>query len=60
MISIVIVSYNYKRYLPLAVESALRQTLACEVVVVDDGSTDGSLAALAPYRNKVKVIEKQN
>ena len=60
MISIVIVSYNYERYLPLAVESALMQTLACEVVVVDDGSTDGSLAALAPYRNKIKVIEKQN
>ena len=60
MISIIVVSYNYERYLPLAVESALRQTIPCEVVVVDDGSTDGSVAALAPYRDRVKVIEKEN
>ena len=46
--SIIVNSYNYARYVGQAIESALGQTYPnTEVVVVDDGSTDGSRAVLA-------------
>jgi glycosyltransferase involved in cell wall biosynthesis len=48
--SIVIPSYNYGRYLAEAIESALHQTRQpSEVLVVDDGSTDDSLAVAQRY-----------
>ena len=42
-VSVVIPCYNYGRYLPQAVASALDQErVEVEVIVVDDASTDGS------------------
>ena len=42
-VSIIITNYNYGRFLRSAIESALSQTDApLEVIVVDDGSTDGT------------------
>ena len=38
--SIIIPVYNCEKYIIQAVESALNQTVACEVIVVNDGSTD--------------------
>ena len=60
MISIIIPSYNYARYLPDAVESALAQGQGCEVIAVDDGSVDDSLAVLERYRDRIQVIAKEN
>jgi GT2 family glycosyltransferase len=46
--AVVIPNYNGERWLPAVLESVAAQTLApAEVLVVDDGSTDGSLALLA-------------
>ena len=43
VVSAIVPSYNYARYVVRAVESCLAQTFAdLEVVVVDDASTDGS------------------
>jgi glycosyltransferase involved in cell wall biosynthesis len=45
--AVVITSYNYRDFVVEAVESALAQSrAAAQVVVVDDGSTDGSVALL--------------
>jgi hypothetical protein len=44
--TIVVTNYNYERFLADAVQSAVDQTVRCQVVVVDDGSTDGSAAVL--------------
>lgn len=58
MITISISSYNQQDYLPDAIESALKQTVPCEVIVVDDGSTDNSLEIARKY--PVKVISQVN
>jgi hypothetical protein len=49
--AVVIPSYNHARFVGAALESALGQTRPPDrVVVVDDGSEDGSPAAIEPYR----------
>src|SRR4051812_7002043 len=59
-ISIVIPLYNSASTLPRAVRSALHQTLPdIEVLIVDDGSRDTSLAAaraIAATDSRVRVI----
>ena len=60
-VTILIPSFGQKEYLAEAIDSALAQTVRCEVIVVDDGSTDGSLAIAREYKNfGVKVIEQVN
>ena len=59
-ITISISSYNQQEWLPEAIDSALNQTIPCEVLVIDDGSTDNSLAIARSYEPKVKVISQVN
>ena len=55
--SVVVTSYNYRDYVEKAVDSALAQTrAAAQVIVVDDGSTDGSPQLLRErYGNDARV-----
>lgn len=49
-ISVIVPSFNGERYLPEAIESALKQTVPpSEIILVDDGSTDGTAAVAARY-----------
>jgi cellulose synthase/poly-beta-1,6-N-acetylglucosamine synthase-like glycosyltransferase len=63
-VSICIPVYNVEPYLAAALNSALGQTLEdIEVICVDDGSTDGSLAILKSYAAKdprLHVVENKS
>jgi glycosyltransferase involved in cell wall biosynthesis len=60
--SVVITCHNQCQYIADAVDSALSQIHASrEVIVVDDGSTDGSESLLKTYGDKIRLISlKQN
>jgi hypothetical protein len=61
LVSILITSYNYSRYLGIAIDSALNQTYPdIEVIVVDDGSTDESPAIIASYGDRIVSRIKEN
>jgi GT2 family glycosyltransferase len=56
-VAVVIPNYNGERWLPAVLGSVAAQTLApAEVLVVDDGSSDGSLALLAERFPAVRVL----
>lgn len=63
LVSVIIPSYNHRTYVETAVRSALAQThSAVQVIVIDDGSTDGSkefLEALA-LREGFEFISQAN
>jgi glycosyltransferase involved in cell wall biosynthesis len=55
-VGVLIPSYNHARYVREAVESALAQTRPPdEVVVVDDGSNDDSVAILKGYGDRIRL-----
>lgn len=60
-VDIVIDNYNYRPFLGAAIESACAQTHPrVKVIVVDDGSTDGSRQLLDSYADRVEVVLKEN
>lgn len=58
--SCVIPSYGQVEYLNDAIASAVLQTIPCEVIVVDDGSQDGSLDIAKKWGNQIKLIQQVN
>lgn len=60
-ISVIIPAYNHARALPACLESIFAQTLPpAEIIVVNDGSTDSTLAVLEAYRDRVTVLSQEN
>lgn len=64
LITFVVPSYNSQDYLHTAVESLLVIKDDCEIIIVNDGSTDKTLEIATRYQkfypNTVKVIDKPN
>ncbi len=59
LVSAVIPTYNYARFIGRAVASALDQTYApIEYIVVDDGSEDDTQSKLAPFGDRIRVIRQ--
>ncbi len=52
-VSIVIPCYNKRPYVAAAIDSALAQGDIAEVIVIDDGSTDGSDQIVASYDSRI-------
>lgn len=61
-ISVIIPVYNKKRYIGSTIESVLSQTFTnFELVLVNDGSTDGSLEVITSFKDcRTKIINKLN
>ena len=63
-VSVIVPVYNVAKYLRQCMDSLVGQTLRdIEIICVDDGSTDGSVAILAEYAARdfrVKVIHQAN
>ena len=65
IISVIIPAYNHERWLSATLESILEQTLTeWEVVLVDDGSTDGTLQIAKSYQvifgRKLQILSQVN
>lgn len=64
LISVIVPAYNIREYLLRCLESLLTQTYEnLEILVVDDGSSDGTASVADAYAQKdrrIKVIRKEN
>ena len=52
LISVVMPVYNGRKYIRQAVESVFAQQVSLELLVIDDGSTDGTAEVLAEYQKR--------
>ena len=64
-VSVIVPVYNAEKYLVKCLDSLCNQTLEdLEIVLVNDGSTDNSLAILNDYKTrypeKIKIFSKEN
>ena len=60
-ISIIIPTFNRAEFVVKAIDSVLAQSFAGhEIIVVDDGSTDATQTALAPYAGKIRYYYQEN
>lgn len=61
LVTVVIINYNYGQYIAAAIDSALGQSYRpLEVVVVDDGSTDGSRQIISSYEDRILAVFQDN
>lgn len=61
LVSIIIPVYNGEKYLAEAIESILSQTYRpFEIIIVDDGSTDGTAKIAADFGNNVCYVYQSN
>jgi len=59
--SVIIPTYNRARFVPLAVESVLRQSFGqSEIIVIDDGSKDDTARVMEAYAGRVTYIRQPN
>jgi glycosyltransferase involved in cell wall biosynthesis len=61
LVSVVVTTYNQAAYIEHALESVLGQTYHdTEIIVVDDGSTDGTAARVRRFADRITYLRQQN
>lgn len=60
-VSVIIPAYNGERYVQQAIASVLHQTYRdCEIIVIDDGSTDSTRQVVQQYGDKLRYLYQDN
>ena len=60
-VSVIVAVYNAEPYIRECMDSIFAQTYPLhEVIVIDDGSTDGTLAILKSYPRPIRLYSRQN
>ncbi|MGB7933334.1 MAG: glycosyltransferase [Gammaproteobacteria bacterium] len=61
VVTVIIPAYNSAQQLPEALDSVFKQTYRdFEIIVVDDGSTDGTRELLEGYKNRITYLYQEN
>jgi hypothetical protein len=63
LVSVLIDTYNHERFIEQAIQSVFAQDFPAadrEILVVDDGSTDGTAEVLRRFEPQVRVLRKPN
>ena len=61
LVSVVVPTYNYRHYVGEAIESVLAQShQPLEILVVDDGSTDGTQEELRRFNGRIRYLHQPN
>ncbi len=64
LLSVVLTNYNNEKWIGQCIDSILGQTyISLDIIIVDDGSTDGSRDIIYDYAQKdvrIRVVEKQH
>ena len=59
--SVIIPAYNSKPYIRTTVQSVLAQSMKdTEIIVIDDGSTDGTGEHLSPFLDRITLLRQDN
>jgi glycosyltransferase involved in cell wall biosynthesis len=60
-VSVIIPVYNHEEFIGEAIESVLAQSYPyTQIIVVNDGSTDGTKDVLETYKGRIEVIHQSN
>ncbi len=61
LVSVIMPTYNRRNYIRESLDSVLAQDFSgFEVIVVDDGSTDGTEEEIRPYEGRIRYIRQEN
>ncbi len=61
LVSAIVATYNRANVISEAIESILAQTYKnLEVIIVDDGSTDGTVEVLERFGSRLRILRQQN
>jgi glycosyltransferase involved in cell wall biosynthesis len=60
-VSVLLPTYNRAKFIAESLESVFAQSLPpSQVIVINDGSTDNTTAALEPFRQRIEYLETEN
>ena len=58
-VTIIIPTFNRAKYVSATIDSALAQTVPCDIIVCDHGSSDNTPEVAAKYGDKIKYIRRE-